>query len=140
MIFHAVIDTNVLISAILSKKSDSATVRVIKAIIDGKIVPLVHEKILNEYSDVLNRDKFHFQKSTIEKFLRIFEVCGVDIVPKQTDEMFVDPDDKIFYEIAIGKSNAYLVTGNLRHYPARDFVVTPAQMVSIIENNSGREN
>ena len=53
MTFYAVINTNVLVSTILSKKSDSATVKIIKTIVDGKIVPLVHEEILNEYSDVV---------------------------------------------------------------------------------------
>ena len=67
MTFYAVIDTNVLVSAILSKKSDSATVKIIKAIVDGKIVPLVHEEIFNKYSAVLNRDKFHLKRSNIEK-------------------------------------------------------------------------
>ena len=139
MTFYAVIDTNVLVSAILSKKSDSATVKIIKAIVDGKIVPLVHEEILNEYSDVLNRDKFHLKRPTIEKFLRLFEIYGVEVIPRKTDEVFSDIDDKIFYEVAIGKQNSYLVTGNSRHYPHRDFVVTPAEMIFIIENESDRE-
>ena len=42
MTYYAVIDTNVFISALLSKNSDSATVKVLRAIIDGRIVPLYH--------------------------------------------------------------------------------------------------
>ena len=44
MIFYAAIDTNVILSALLSKKSDTAIVKVIKSVMDGKIIPLLHEK------------------------------------------------------------------------------------------------
>ena len=42
----AVVDTNVLVAALLSKRDDSATVRVIRAMISGEFIPLYHEDIL----------------------------------------------------------------------------------------------
>lgn len=137
MIFYAVIDTNVIIAALLSKKSDTATVKIVEAVMDGKIVPLLHEDILAEYENVLYRDKFRFQPATIQKILRAFKIYGIKVTPQKTDELFADSDDKIFYEVALAKQadGAYLVTGNQRHYPVRDFVVTPAQMVTIMEGN-----
>lgn len=137
MMIYAVIDTNVIISAVLSKKSDTATVKIIEAVMDGKIVPLLHKDILAEYENVLHRDKFRLQPATIQKILRVFKIYGVEITPQETDELFTDSDDKIFYEVALAKQadGAYLVTGNQRHYPVRDFVVTPAQMVAIMEGN-----
>ena len=44
-------------------------------------------------------------------------------------------DDLIFYEVAMGKrdDDAYLVTGNQKHYPIRDFIVTPSEMMEIID-------
>ena len=46
-----------------------------------------------------------------------------------------DMDDLIFYEVAMEKreAGAYLVTGNQKHYPVRSFIVTPAEMMEIIE-------
>lgn len=55
MIYYAVIDTNVFISALLSKNSDAATVKVLRAILDGRIVPLNHDEILIEYDEVLHK-------------------------------------------------------------------------------------
>ena len=46
MVYYAVIDTNVFISALLSKRADAATVRVLDAMFGGKIVPLYHGDIL----------------------------------------------------------------------------------------------
>ncbi len=138
MSVYAVIDTNVLISALLSKKPDAATVKIIKAITDGKIIPLIHEEILAEYEDVLHRDKFHLQPATIQTVMRAFRIYGVEVAPQKSDETFSDPDDLIFYEIALAQQDrsAYLVTGNQRHYPDRNFIVTPAHMIHILESSS----
>ena len=56
----AVIDTNVIVSALLARNPDAATVKVLEAFFQGDIVPLVNDDIINEYADVLRRPKFHF--------------------------------------------------------------------------------
>ena len=69
MKYYAVIDTNVFISALLSRHPDAATVKVLNAMLNGKIIPLYHDDILSEYSDVLRRTKFHFKEEDIEMIL-----------------------------------------------------------------------
>ena len=112
--FHAIIDTNVVLSALLSKKSDLATVTIIKAVFEGKIIPLIHDDILAEYEDVLRRDKFHLQPATIQIVFRAFKIYGLEVTPQKSDETFSAPDDLIFYEVTLAKrnDNVYLVTGN----------------------------
>lgn len=51
-----------------------------------------------------------------------------------SDESFVDSDDVVFYEVAMGLEGSYLVTGNIKHFPRRPFVVTPTQMVEILQS------
>lgn len=138
MTYYAVIDTNVFISALLSKNSDAATVKVLRAILNGRIVPLYHNKILAEYNEVFHREKFHFQEKSIQMVLTAVKDFGVEVFPQSTGEIFVDMDDLIFYEVAMEKreDDAYLVTGNQKHYPIRDFIVTPAEMMEIIGKNS----
>lgn len=135
MEFYAVIDTNVLLSALLSKSEDSATVKVLDAVFDGKIIPLYHQDILDEYDDVLHREKFHLQESIIRKVLEAICQFGVEVFPQPTGAVLIDMDDLIFYEVAMEKreDDAYLVTENQRHFPFRDFIVTPAEMIAIIE-------
>ena len=43
----------------------------------------------------------------------------------------------IFYEVVMAKreDDAYLVTGNQKHFPVRPFVVTPAEMMEILEKD-----
>lgn len=114
MVYYAVIDTNVFISALLSKNSDAATVKVLRAIFDGRIIPLYHNEILAEYDEVLHREKFHFNQKTIQIVLTTVKEFGVEVFPQPTGEFLVDMDDLIFYEVAIEKQNdnAYLVTGD----------------------------
>lgn len=136
MTYYAVIDTNVFIAALLSKRADSATVKVLEAMMEGKIVPLYHEEILAEYEEVLRRNKFHFKEETIKVAIDAVKQFGVEVFPQPTGEILVDMDDLIFYEVAMEKrdEDAYLVTGNQKHYPIRDFIVTPAEMINILEN------
>ena len=135
MVYYAVIDTNVFISALLSKRNDSATVKVIDAIFEGRIVPLYHEDIIVEYDEVLHRSKFHFKEETIQMVIKAVKQFGLEVFPQPTGEILVDMDDLVFYEVAMEKrdDDAYLVTGNQKHYPIRDFIVTPAEMMEIIE-------
>lgn len=135
MKYYAVIDTNVLISALLSKNEASATVKVLDAVFEGRIIPFYHQDILAEYEEVLHREKFHLQDKTIRLVLNAFIQYGIEVFPQPTGEVFIDMDDLVFYKVAMEKreNNAYLVTGNQKHYPFKDFIVTPAEMIKIME-------
>ena len=77
MIVFAVIDTNVLVSAMLSSHDDAATVQIIKKLFTGDIIPLYNAEILDEYYDVLYRDKFPFPENEIITMLTVFEKYGI---------------------------------------------------------------
>ena len=135
----AVVDTNVLVSALLSRNEDAATVRVVKELFGGRIIPLYHKDILAEYSEVLHRSRFHLQEGTIQSVLHAVIQFGVEVFPQPTGEILVDMDDLVFYEVAMEKRDeeAYLITGNRKHFPVRDFIVTPAEMMKILELSTG---
>lgn len=139
MEYYAVIDTNVLLSALLSKNEDSATIKVLDAVFEGKIIPLYHQDILAEYDEVLHREKFHLRETVIRTVLDAVRQYGVEVFPQFTGAVLIDMDDLVFYEVAMEKrdDDAYLVTGNQKHYPFRDFIVTPAEMMRIIETTEG---
>ena len=134
---YAVIDTNVLVAALLTKNNDSATVKVLEAIADGRITPLYHKDMLVEYAEVLGRKKFKLNPDMVSVLIRMIIKYGVEIFPKPTGEILIDMDDLIFYEVAMEKrdEDSYLVTGNKKHYPVRDFIVTPTEMINILNNN-----
>ena len=137
--YYAVIDTNVIVSSLLTKHADSATARVLEEVSHGRITPLYHQDILSEYEKVLHYDKFHLDETDIRRAIDSITDNGIEVFPQPTGEIFIDMDDLIFYEVAMEKrdDDAYLVTGNLKHYPVRDYIVTPAEMMAIIEKDAG---
>lgn len=130
---HAVIDTNVLVSAIFAAHPDSATVIVRDKIMDGTIVPLYNAEIFDEYRDVLTRPKFHFPAELVDAILDVILQKGLSLERTKTEEVFTDPKDVVFYEIALSKEGAYLVTGNTKHFPVTPIVVTPAELLRILD-------
>jgi putative PIN family toxin of toxin-antitoxin system len=131
----AVVDTNVIVSALLSKKDDTATVQVFRAMLEGQFTPLYHQDILAEYDEVLHRPKFHLSDEVIQKVILAVKNYGIEVFPQSTGEILIDMDDLVFYEVAMEKREdaAYLVTGNQKHYPVKDFIVTPAEMLEILK-------
>ena len=136
MRFYAVIDTNVLVSSFLVDNSNPK--KILDAVHSGTIVPLVNNEILREYEEVLSRDKFTFKKELIEKQLKFFREYGLFLDRTKTEEEFIDSEDVVFYEITLSgrlKFDAYLVTGNIKHFPKKTFAVTPKEMLDIINSN-----
>ena len=131
---YAVVDTNVIVSALIAKNPDSPPRQVFRAMVSGDIIPLYHSDILDEYEEVLGRKKFHLKKETIQTVLEAIRQFGVEVMPRPTGEILIDMDDLVFYEVAMEKcdDDAYLVTGNQKHYPVRDFIVIPAEMLEIL--------
>ena len=131
---YAVIDTNVLVSALFSTSGNSSPSIIIRKIIDGVITPLYNEDILSEYEEVLNRAKFPFRKADIEWLISTFLDFGISLGRTAiSDEVFIDKDDIVFYEVALSKEDSFLITGNIRHFPKKPFIVTPAEMLTIID-------
>ena len=130
---YAVLDTNVIVSAFISNIIDLNPTIVLRETLRGKITPVYNDEILNEYEEVLSRDKFHFQGSDIDLVINHVRLSGLKVErTKALEEFFPDPKDVVFYEVAMSKEDAYLVTGNIKHFPQKPFVVTPAEMVAIL--------
>lgn len=129
---YAVIDTNVLVSALLTHNKQSSTIQVMEAMFANKIIPLYNEDIISEYEDVLHRAKFSFSEAAIGHYLETMKQAGIHSQRIASSEYFPDPKDVVFYEVALSKDNAYLVTGNTKHFPKKPIVVTPAEMLDIL--------
>lgn len=136
MKYYAVIDTNVIVSSML--KAESVPGQIAKLVTKNIITPLLNEEIYTEYYDVLTRNKFGLNQKDIEDLLKSIKRNAIYLNREQTLEDFINKDDIVFFEIVMSARNtmdAYLMTGNIKHYPVRSYVVTPAQMIKIIEED-----
>ena len=134
MKFYAVIDTNVIVSSMLSHSSNPGLI--IDHVVAGNIISLLNEEILKEYLNVLTRNKFGFDDITIKETIDAIKKNAIYLSRDQTIEDFIDKDDIVFFEIVMSARStmdAYLITGNIKHFPVRSYVVTPREMIEIIE-------
>lgn len=113
----AVIDTNVLVSALITSNPESPPLAVLTNVYAGTIIPVFNDEILEEYRNVLSREKFHLDQFDIEEALEVFIQYGLNIERTEV------------------KDEAYLVTGNIKHFPKKPFVVTPREMLDILNQD-----
>ena len=135
---YGVIDTNVLVSAML--KGNSVPGLVLKHVFGGNLVPVFNDIILEEYREVLLRKKISFSKEDVYTVLEALQEQGISIDAEKLDIELPDAKDVVFYEVVMEKrkkDSAYLVTGNIKHFPKEPFVVTPREMLEILEENDG---
>ena len=130
---YAVIDTNVIVSARITKNSSSATVKVLNNMFNGIIKPIFNDEIIAEYADVLHRPKFRMRDEEINLIINYIKKYGIhsDRVPYEGN--MPDEKDRPFYEVSLSVEDSFLVTGNLKHFPVTPKVVTPSQIIEIIE-------
>lgn len=136
MKIYAVIDTNVIISAFLSRRKEAATVKIIEAVLSRTIVPMYNSEIITEYYDVLHREKFHIPPNYADSIIQAITEIGLSVGRKHSTINFPDIDDAVFYEIALARDDSFLITGNLKHFPRNCRVVSPAEMIEILNKKS----
>ena len=142
---YVVIDTNVVVSALLAVLknadiSESVPLKVLSLALNSKnkITPIFNDEILGEYKEVLSRADFNIPKSRLGRFLNDIRDVGETIEAAKIDEVVSDPKDVVFYRVVMGgkeTQDSYLVTGNKKHFPIHEFVVSPSEFIEIVEKN-----
>jgi putative PIN family toxin of toxin-antitoxin system len=136
--YYVVIDTNVLVSAML--KADSIPGQIVNEALIGNAIPLLNNEILAEYQEVLKRPKFKFATPTVRVLLEGIIERGIFLDAGSIEEMIPDQKDVVFYRVVMegrkGNRDAYLVTGNIKHFPEKTYVVTPREMLDIMNKTN----
>ena len=126
----AVLDTNILVSALLSPFGTPA--KIFDHVLNGRVVMCYDSRIITEYHAVLYRAKFKLGQKAVEQVLDFIMQTGFSVVPTPLDIVFTDQSDKAFYEVAI-HVDGHLITGNAKHFPQKIVIVAAAEFLSIIE-------
>jgi putative PIN family toxin of toxin-antitoxin system len=131
---RVVLDTNILISALLQPQSLPA-LTFLTALGGTKAQLCVSGEIYAEYEEVIRRPKLNRREMLIEQALRAIRQNGFWIKPSEKVRACPDPDDDIFLECSQAARAHYLVTGNLKHFPANwanTQIVTARQFLNIV--------
>ena len=133
---YVVIDTNVIVSALITKNPNAATTRVLELALMGEIVPLYDQDVLDEYLEVLTRKKFKLKEDSIQYIIKTITINGIDILRTSFLEDMPDENDRVFYELSLSEPDSLLITGNSKHFPRTPRVVSPSEFLRIIEDNN----
>lgn len=111
---RVVIDSNVLVSAMLSPHAPPA--QVVRLMLQGEIVALHDARIIAEYREVLSRPKFDFDPDDVRALLEGLDRTGETVFASPLPVKLPDSDDLPFLEVAAAARADALVSGNPRHY------------------------
>lgn len=131
---RVVLDTNILVSALLSPQGPPAQV-FLMTIQEPDTQLCVSGDIYAEYEEVIRRPRFNRSDSEINAALSTIREKGLWVKPTQKVRACSDPDDDIFLECAQAARANYLVTGNVKHFPAvwaSTHILTPRQFLDAV--------
>jgi putative PIN family toxin of toxin-antitoxin system len=125
-----VVDTNVLVSALI--RSEGIPARILDVILSRQAKTVLDHRIYLEYEEVLLRPEFGFSRELVNDLLDFLWLSSERVrVATMSVELLPDADDTKFLEVAMTASADFLITGNLRHFPARQrhgvHVVSPRE-------------
>ena len=126
-----VLATNVLVSGILTAHGPPAAI--LRAVLTERVVVCFDERILSEYLDVLTRSRFGFDPQLVNDVLGYIEVVGEPTLAEPLKLPLPDRADAMFVEVALAAAADVLVTGNTKHFPAKQrhgvVVLTPPRFL-----------
>jgi putative PIN family toxin of toxin-antitoxin system len=129
-VIRVVLDTNVVVAALLQPLGPPA--QIFALAIEGVIQACVSGNVYAEYEEVISRPRFKRDANTIASMLRTIRERCFWVKPTESIRDCSDSDDDIFLECASAAQAQYLVTGNLKHFPASWMdiqIVTPRRLL-----------
>jgi len=124
-----ILDTNVIVSALLSPHGLSA--KILNLVLNGSVTIVYDNCILSEYIDVLHREKFKIKKDLVKFVIDFIEKEGEYKISVPQNVKFEDEEDKNFYELYKSGEVDYLITGNKKHFPNEKGIKSPREYIEI---------
>jgi len=125
---NVVIDTNIIISAVISPNGNPA--RILNMALDHDIQVYYSSEILSEYREVLSRVEFDFNLEEQNTVVYGLIKNAIVIEPSVSEIPLPDESDRIFYDVA-KESGSILITGNIKHYPIEPIIMTPSGFLEL---------
>lgn len=132
-----VIDTNVIVSSLLSKKGFSY--KLLSIIDDERIELFISVPVILEYEDAIKREKTNikFKKSEIDDFLDFICLTGKQRKIHYLWRPFLkDRKDDMFLELAVESESDFIITFNKIDFEGTEYfgikTLTPKEYLKVI--------
>jgi putative PIN family toxin of toxin-antitoxin system len=113
---RVVLDTNIIVSALLQPLGPPAQIFLLA--VGDSMQLCISGEVYAEYEEVIRRPRFRREERVIAAALNIIRDKGFWVKTTEKVLACTDPDDDVFLECAQAAGAAYLVTGNVKHFPA----------------------
>jgi putative PIN family toxin of toxin-antitoxin system len=124
-----VLDTNIIVSAFINPKGVPG--EIISLVLSKKITICYDNRMFSEYTEVLKKSKFNFDNILVDAFLDFIKNNGEYIIAEPNGVKFDDEDDKAFYEVYKSSDANYIITGNKKHFPRENDIITPREYIEL---------
>jgi putative PIN family toxin of toxin-antitoxin system len=104
---------------------------------EGVIQACISGAIYAEYDDVIRRPRFRWDATVIANTLHMVREQSFWVEPTERIRDCSDPDDDLFLECAYAAQARYIITGNLKHFPASWMhiqIVSPRQFLDLLSS------
>lgn len=137
----AVIDTNILVSGIISPKASPA--KIISSWQQREFILITSEEIIDELKEVFGYSriskKYNLNQKIIDRYLRMFRAFAEVCRPKEKIKAIkVDPEDNKFLEAALVNDAEFIVSGDRHLLALKDFkgikIIKAEEFVRIIKH------
>lgn len=133
---RAVIDTGVLVSALISRRGAPAAV--LGALADGRFSAIYTTELIVELVDVLGRprmhDKYGVRSDDIAALIQLIRLRGELVIPTQTVVACRDPKDDKFLTAALAGPADWIISGDMDLLVLSPFegipILRPAEFVA----------
>jgi putative PIN family toxin of toxin-antitoxin system len=126
-----IIDTNVLVSAVLKDKDPERVILFVATQPDFEWI--VSPEILTEYKDVLSRNKFALPQEVLQRWFDLFDVLTTVIEVDITIEFTRDQKDAKFLTCALTANADFFITGDRDFSEAQKLVNTKIVSVALFK-------
>ena len=130
---RVVIDTNVLVSALLSPHG--APAGVVALAVAGQLQLCADGRLWSEYVEVLARPRFAFDPAAVTAVLDCLHAQAVFVAASPWPDTLPHPADAMLLEVASAANAVAVITGNTAHLPEharrRILVQTPGEFLAV---------
>lgn len=134
---HFVVDTNVLVSALVFKRKPEQVI--------SRILQFGHflfsDDTLEELLDVLGRPRFskYISDEIINDYIKLLDSFSIYLKPSEKITACRDPKDNMILELAVAGKAEFIITGDQDLLVLNPFrhvrIVTPADFLEIMKEN-----
>jgi len=135
---RVVIDTNVVVSAILVDEGHSAAI--LDLAVNREILMFTSPALLAEYEEVLRRPRLKLSPSRVRGVMAVIRRTSRQVKPVVTLKLSVHESDNRIYECAATGGADYIVTGNAKHFKQEyrsTRIVTPREFIELARAELG---